>query len=86
MKLIITESVVSHVFKQRNQSGIFAVAMGQHLENHIQFFNFGVRLDQTTLKLRQNEYGFARFYPVFIIVSPCHLILYSITSAVETVC
>jgi len=35
IKLIIIGSVVSNVFKQRNQSGIFALALGQHLQNHI---------------------------------------------------
>jgi len=48
-------------------------------------FCFTVRLDQTTLKSQQNKSGFSRFYPVLVIVSPFHLILYHITSSVERV-
>jgi len=46
---------------------------------------FCVRLDQITLKSQENKSGFAIFYPIFVIVSPFHLILYRITSAVERV-
>jgi hypothetical protein len=35
IKLIIMGSVVSNVFKQWNQSVIFALALVQHLQNHI---------------------------------------------------
>ena len=47
-------------------------------------FHFS-RMGQTTLKSQPNKHGFAIFSPIFVIVSPCHLIVYHITSAVERV-
>ena len=83
IKLIIIESMVSNVFKQRNKSGIFALTLGQNLQNHIPRHcltgpdNFKIT--------QQNKSSFSIFYQIFVIVSPFHLILYHVTSAVERV-